>query len=183
MTQLEGRQTISEWLNGLIRNVPDFPEPGIQFKDITPVLAEPGAARKIAQALAKPYMDAKVDLVVGIESRGFLFVPHVAEILNAGILLIRKAGKLPGETLQIEYELEYGSAALEVHKDQIMSGQRVLIIDDVLATGGTAQSAAELICSGGAEVAGFAFLIELLSLGGRKHLSPAVHTEVLLAVS
>lgn len=159
-------QALREW----IRDIPDFPEPGILFRDITPLLQDPTALRDTVQALAAPWQDAELDYVAGIEARGFVFGPAVALALGVGFIAIRKAGKLPGKVASKEYALEYGTATIEVHSDAVQAGQRVLVLDDVLATGGTAAAACELLEGLGASVAGLSFLIELLALEGRQRL-------------
>ena len=153
-----------------IRDVPDFPEPGVVFKDITPLLADAGALRRAVEALAAPYEDSDVDQVIGIEARGFLFAAPVAVRLGAGCVPFRKPGKLPYETVEHTYELEYGTDTLAVHVDALDSGPRVLVVDDVLATGGTANAACELVEGLGGEVVGCVFLLEIAALGGRARL-------------
>ena len=155
-----------------IRNIPDFPKPGIQFKDITPVLSNPAAFDAAIEALAAPYKNSDIDLVVGIEARGFIFGTPVARLLDVGFVPIRKPGKLPWETRSVSYELEYGSDALEIHADAVAEGQRVLVVDDLLATGGTARAACDLLDGMGAEVVEVAVLIELGFLEGRARLAP-----------
>ncbi len=154
-------------LRSLIRDIPDFPEPGIGFKDITPLLADPVGFRSATDSLIDPFREAGVDLVVGVEARGFVFSAPVAHGLAAGLVPIRKPGKLPWTVDSISYELEYGGGTLEIHADAIAPGNRCLIVDDVLATGGTARAARELIERQGGVVVGFSFLIELGFLGGR----------------
>jgi adenine phosphoribosyltransferase len=154
----------------LIRDVPDFPKPGIVFKDITPLLLEPRAFRRAVERMAAPFQGLAVTRVVSIESRGFLFGAPVALALDAGLVPIRKPGKLPGERGRIEYALEYGTDVLEMHRDAMSASDRVLVVDDVLATGGTAAAAAALVRQLGATVAGFTFLIELEFLRGRARL-------------
>ena len=154
-----------------IHDVPDFPKKGIVFKDITPLLADPRAFGAAIDAMAEPYRGKGIRLVAGIESRGFLFASAIARRLDAGIVLIRKKGKLPRKTLSVTYELEYGTDTLEVHEGAAAPGTPLLLVDDVLATGGTAKGACELIEKLGAKVAGVSFLIELGFLGGRKKLS------------
>ncbi|RHW24325.1 adenine phosphoribosyltransferase [Nocardioides immobilis] len=160
-----------EALERLVRDVADFPEPGIVFKDITPLLADHVAFRTIVTALADAGRDADgrpvVDKVVGMEARGFILAAPVALALGVGFVPVRKAGKLPGETHAVAYALEYGEAVLEVHRDAIGVGERVLVIDDVLATGGTARATADLVAACGATVAAMAFLMELSFLPGR----------------
>ncbi len=155
----------------LIRDVPDFPQPGIVFKDITPVLADPAAFAEVIGALTEDIKRLKPDIVVGIESRGFIFGAPVAHELGVGFVPFRKAGKLPYETVSQEYLLEYGSATVEAHVDAIKPGQRVVIVDDVLATGGTAIAAGQLTEKLGGAVVGFVFFIELSFLKGREKLA------------
>ncbi len=157
-------------LRAAIRDVPDFPEPGVVFKDITPLLQDPELLRISCDLLAEPFRDREVDLVLGVESRGFIFGPPVALALRAGFQIARKPGKLPWDTIGESYELEYGKGQIEIHRDAIQSGQRVLLLDDVVATGGTAGAAARLVTRMGAQVVGCAFLIELDFLGGREKL-------------
>lgn len=157
-------------LRSTIRTIEDFPEEGISFKDITPLLAHAEALKESIEHMALHYRDARVDAVVGIESRGFMFGAPLAITLGAGFIPVRKPGKLPAETYRQDYTLEYGTAALEIHKDAIHPGERVLICDDVLATGGTLAATIELLNSVGAEIVGSAVLIELLALNGRAKL-------------
>jgi len=157
-------------LAALIRDVPDFPRPGIVFKDITPLLQDAEGLRLACELLAAPYLGSAVDLVVGIESRGFIFGTPVALALGAGFAIARKQGKLPSETLSTSYALEYGDASIEIHRDAVAPGQRVLVIDDVIATGGTAAATARLVRDLGGVVVGACFLIELAFLEGRKAL-------------
>jgi len=153
-----------------IRNVQDFPKPGIGFKDITTLLSDPDAWKEAVKALCEPYRDKKIDIVVGIEARGFILGGAVAMELNAGFVPVRKPGKLPSAVIREAYTLEYGSDAIEMHSDGIVPGQRVLLIDDLLATGGTAAAAAKLIEKAGGRLIGAAFLIELSFLSGREKL-------------
>jgi len=155
----------------LIRTVPDFPKPGIQFKDISPLLKDPDGVKQCLHAMM-PDPDTKVDIVVGIESRGFILGPLMAQSLNCGFVPIRKKGKLPHLTLEASYDLEYGSATIEIHRDAIQPGDRVLLHDDVLATGGTAAACGRLLESAGASVVGTSFLVEIKPLGGRERLTP-----------
>jgi adenine phosphoribosyltransferase len=155
---------------GLIRDIPDFPKPGIVFKDITPVLQHPEAFGQVIGAMADYARSKKPDVIVGIESRGFILGAPVALALDKGFVPVRKIGKLPHETVQCEYALEYGTAAVEMHKDAVSPGQRVIIIDDLLATGGTAAAAARLVEELGGQVVGMVFLIELGFLNGRSQL-------------
>ena len=154
-----------------IRNVPDFPKPGILFYDITTLLKNAEGLKATIERLAAPYQDAKIDAVVGIESRGFILGAAVAERIGAGFVPIRKPGKLPAKALKETYDLEYGKDALEIHEDAVQRGQRVLIVDDVLATGGTASAAAKMVRTLGGELHGLAFLIELLGLNGKARLA------------
>lgn len=154
----------------VIRDVPDFPKPGIMFKDITPLLLDPGRFRRALELMAAPFGGSKVQRVVSIESRGFLLGAPIALLLEAGLVPIRKPGKLPAARARVEYTLEYGTDALEMHRDAVGQGDRVLIVDDVLATGGTAEAAAKLVRAHGAQVVGFTFLIELDFLKGRERL-------------
>jgi adenine phosphoribosyltransferase len=153
-----------------VRDVQDFPIPGITFKDITTVLREPGAFRASVEHLYKRVADLDIDQVVGMESRGFIFAAPLAYRLNAGFVPVRKLGKLPAATLSVEYELEYGTNTLEIHRDAIEPGQRVLIVDDLLATGGTVSATLDLVESLGGEVVACAFFAELTFLGGRGRL-------------
>jgi adenine phosphoribosyltransferase len=153
-----------------IREVPDFPKPGILFKDITPLLLDPQAFRQAVELMTTPFRGARVTRVVSIESRGFLLGAPIALTLEAGLVPIRKPGKLPAARGRVEYALEYGTDALEMHQDAVSAGDRVLIVDDVLATGGTAEAAAKLVRTHGADVVGFTFLIELDFLKGRERL-------------
>jgi len=160
-----------EDLKRLIREVPDWPKPGILFYDITTLLKDPVGLRRAVDALANHYVGRKIDRVVGIEARGFIFAPMVAYRLNAGFVPVRKPKKLPAEVARATYNLEYGQDALEMHRDAISQGQEVLIIDDLLATGGTAVAVAGLVESLGGHVAGIGFLIELEFLKGREKLT------------
>jgi adenine phosphoribosyltransferase len=162
-----------EHLKAKIRHVPDFPKPGILFYDITTLLRDPIGLAEALDALTQPFRDQRIDLVVGIESRGFILGAAVADRLRIGFVPVRKPGKLPSRTIAQAYELEYGSDALEIHDDAIEPGQRVLIVDDLLATGGTAQAAADLVRKTGGELVGLAFLVELLFLNGRERLGDA----------
>lgn len=158
-------------LKRLIRDIPDFPKKGIVFRDITTLLKDGQALRLASDRLASRYKDHRVDLVVGIEARGFLFAPLVAYHLGAGVVPLRKPNKLPAQTVRVEYQLEYGVDALEAHADAIQPEQRVVIIDDVLATGGSASAACRLVEQLGGTIVGIAFLIELSFLNGRSRLS------------
>lgn len=158
-------------LRRAIRDVNNFPKPGIVFKDVTPVLLEAALFGEAVTLMADPYRDARINRVVSIESRGFLFGAPMALKLGAGLVPIRKPGKLPAKALKEIYDLEYGKDALEIHEDAVQKGQRVLIVDDVLATGGTAAAAAQLVKKLGGELHGLAFLIELLFLNGKSKLT------------
>ena len=163
-------------LPAFIRAIPDWPKPGILFRDITPLLANPQAFPAAVEALVAPYHDAGVAYVAAVEARGFIFGSAVAERLNAGFIPIRKKGKLPYETESVSYALEYGTDTVEVHRDAIPPGAKVLMVDDLLATGGTMRAACELIEKVGAEVVAIAFVIELTELKGRERLKPhSVH--------
>lgn len=157
-------------LSSLVRDIPDFPEPGVVFKDITPVLADPRAFAVLIDALTEPFVDAGVSKVAGIEARGFTLATPVAHRLDAGFIPLRKPGKLPYDTMREEYALEYGTDALEVHVDAVSQGEKVLLVDDVIATGGTAAAAIRLLRRIGAEVVGLTVFIELVFLGGSDHL-------------
>lgn len=154
-------------LREFIRNIPDFPQKGILFRDITPLLKNKEAFKFAIEEMCKPFKNEKIDIVVGIEARGLIIAAPIAFNIKAGFIPIRKPGKLPWKTKRREYELEYGMAILEVHEDAINKNDRVLIVDDVLATGGTAKATAELVEQLGGEVVGFDFLIELKDLNGR----------------
>jgi len=163
-----------------IRDVPDFPKAGILFKDITPLLGNAAALQNCIADMASPFKNAGIDIVVGMESRGFIFAPGVAGHLGCGFAPVRKPGKLPYKTEAISYELEYGSDTLEMHVDAVKAGQRVLVVDDLLATGGTAAATAKLIEKVGGIVAGYSFVIELDFLNGAKvlggtHINALIH--------
>ena len=157
-------------LRAKIREVPDFPKPGILFYDITTLLKDAGAFKESIDLLTAPFSDRRIDVVVGMESRGFIFSAPMAYQLQAGFVPVRKLGKLPAETISVEYALEYGTNTLEVHRDAIEKGQRVLVVDDLLATGGTVDGTIELVERLGGTVVGLAFLVELLFLKGREQL-------------
>jgi adenine phosphoribosyltransferase len=158
-------------LKARIRHVPDFPKAGILFYDITTLLRDPEGLRMAIDSIATPFIGRHIDLVVGIESRGFILGSAVADRLGAGFVPVRKLGKLPAATVRASYDLEYGSDSLEMHQDAIKPGQRVLVVDDLLATGGTAKATVDLVRQLGGEVEGVAFLIELLELNGRQRLA------------
>lgn len=157
-------------LRELVRDIRDWPRPGIVFRDITPLLAAPDAFALTVDELAAPYADEQIDKVIGVEARGFVFAAPVAYRRGAGFVPVRKVGKLPWEIEQEEYVLEYGADLLEIHRDAVEPGERVLIVDDVIATGGTAAATARLVERLGGEVVGFAFLLELVALAGRSQL-------------
>lgn len=166
-------------LTAYIRDIPDFPKPGILFKDITPLLGDPAALKAAVQALAEPYRDANLTAVAAVESRGFIFASAVAVELGCGFVPLRKPNKLPAETASATYELEYGIDTIEVHTDAIRPGDRVAIIDDLIATGGTAVAAVELVQRLGGHLVGCSFLIDLAFLGGASRLAAhPVHTVI-----
>jgi adenine phosphoribosyltransferase len=160
-----------EHLKKVIREIPDWPKKGILFYDVTTLLKEGSCFQEVVNELISPYRDKHIDVVVGIEARGFIFAPTVAYSLNAGFVPVRKPGKLPAPTYQVSYALEYGSDCLEIHQDAIRPGQRVLIVDDLIATGGTAKAVAELVERMGGTVVALAFMVELTFLNGRDKLS------------
>jgi adenine phosphoribosyltransferase len=162
----------SDQLKKLIREVPDFPKKGILFYDITTLLKDKTGFAQLIDLFSEHYIGKQIDLILGMEARGFIFGPALAYRLNAGFVPVRKPGKLPAATVKVEYDLEYGSNALEVHTDAVQKGQRVLIVDDLLATGGTAEATARLVKSLGGEIAGLAFVVELDFLNGRDKLKP-----------
>lgn len=166
-------------LRRLIRDVPDFPKPGIMFKDITPLLADAAGLALAVEFMAQPFRGRQVDLVVGAESRGFIFGTAVAKALSVGFVPIRKPGKLPSKVRRYDYTLEYGTDALEIHEDAIRSGQRVVVVDDLLATGGTLAACCNLVRGLTANLIGVAVLIELTALGGRHHISGCDVTSVI----
>jgi adenine phosphoribosyltransferase len=175
--RLAARSTLPEleplrYVRALIREVPDFPQPGILFRDITPLLADPKAFHIVLDAIAHRFVGERVDAVVGVESRGFIFGGALAARLNASFVPVRKPGKLPHRTDKVSYSLEYGEAELEMHRDSLKEGASVVVVDDLLATGGTAAAAGELVHRQGAFVLAYAFVIELSSLGGRDRLLP-----------
>lgn len=173
--------TITDRVKEAIRDIPDFPQPGIMFKDITPIMMDAELSNAILDHLTEMYTDKNIEAVAGIESRGFLFGYPLAMRLGVPFILIRKKGKLPYETIQLDYALEYGTASIEIHTDAVTEGQKVLIHDDLLATGGSAEAAAKLIQKAGAEVAGFNFLVELEFLNGATKLTPISNNIINLA--
>ncbi len=158
-------------LRELIRSIPDFPIPGILFRDITPLLRDREGLRGAVDLMAAPYAGERIDYIVAIEARGYILGAPLAYRLGAGFIPVRKPGKLPGETINVDYELEYGTNSLEVHSDALSEGQRVLVVDDLLATGGTAAATCSLLQKLGAHIVGLSFLIELEALGGRSKLT------------
>jgi adenine phosphoribosyltransferase len=171
---MTGLVDISTLLLSRIRDVPDHPEPGVTFKDITPLLADPAAFTAVTDALAELVVRHGATKIVGLEARGFILGAPVSIRAGLGFIPVRKAGKLPGATLGQAYDLEYGSAELEVHAEDLSAGDRVMVIDDVLATGGTAEASVQLVRRAGAEVAGVSVLMELGFLGGRARLEPVL---------
>lgn len=164
-------------LRAFVRDIPDYPSPGILFRDLTPLFGAPEALAEAVRALAEPFRDLGVEHVVGIESRGFVVGAPVALTLKAGFVPVRKVGKLPHETLAETYSLEYGTDTVEIHADAVAPGERVLLVDDLIATGGTAAASLNLLRKLGADVVGCAFLIELEALGGREMLGhPTLHS-------
>ncbi len=168
----------AETLREKIREIPDFPKPGILFYDITTLLKDPAAYRESIELMLEPYRGERIDVVVGMESRGFIFSSPMAYELGTGLVPVRKLGKLPADTLTVEYALEYGSNTLEIHRDAILPGQRVLIVDDLLATGGTVRGTIDLVERLKGEVVGLAFLVELEFLNGRERLEGRKVTSV-----
>ncbi|MEU5219714.1 adenine phosphoribosyltransferase [Streptomyces sp. NPDC020807] len=175
-------QDVTGLLLSRIRDVPDYPKPGVLFKDITPLLADPEAFTALTDELAELCVKHGATKIVGLEARGFILAAPVAVRAGLGFIPVRKAGKLPGATLRQAYELEYGTAEIEVHAEDLAAGDRVMVIDDVLATGGTAEASIELIRRAGAEVAGVAVLMELSFLPGRTRLEPALDGAALTAL-
>jgi len=163
-------------LKGYIRDIPDFPKKGIIFKDITPLLQDKAAFKNAIKTIVSRYKNTKIDAVVGMESRGFIFASAVAYGLNVGFVPVRKKGKLPYKTKRASYELEYGSDSIEIHTDAIKKGQKVLIVDDLIATGGTTSAVISLIESLGGEIVGIEFLIELLFLKGRERIKYPINS-------
>ncbi len=167
-------------LSDFIRDVPDFPKPGILFKDFTPLLADPRALAMAVEKMANPFRGRGIDLVIGAESRGFIFGTAIAQCLSAGFVPIRKPGKLPRSVHGVDYALEYGSDRLEIHSDALGPGQKVLLVDDLLATGGTMSACCELVGKCGADIAGIVVLIELPALGGRARLDRYAETHAVI---
>lgn len=169
---------MDNYLKKIIRDVPDFPKPGIIFKDITPILTDSDAFRKVIDAFVDRYSGKKIDAVAGVESRGFIFGAPLAYKLGTSCVLIRKKGKLPYETVEMNYDLEYGSATIEMHVDSVKPGDNVLLIDDLLATGGTAAASCELLKKQGANVIECAFVVELAFLNGRAKIDTDIYSLV-----
>jgi adenine phosphoribosyltransferase len=169
----------AEDLRAKIREIPDFPKPGILFYDITTLLKDAGAYREAIDLMLAPFRDKGIEAVVGMESRGFIFSGPIAYLLHAGLVPVRKLGKLPAETISVEYALEYGSNTLEIHRDAIRPGERVLIVDDLLATGGTVRGTIELVERLQGQILGLAFLVELQFLKGRERLAGYNTTSVI----
>jgi adenine phosphoribosyltransferase len=161
-----------KYVRSLVRDIPDFPQPGILFRDITPILADPRAFHITLDAVAERFIGQHVDAIVAVESRGFIFGGALAARLNASFVPVRKPGKLPAATDRVAYSLEYGKGELEMHCDALPSGARVVVVDDLLATGGTAAASGELVRKQGANLIAYAFVIELEGLGGRSRLTP-----------
>ncbi|MEL7834690.1 adenine phosphoribosyltransferase [Fodinibius sp. Rm-B-1B1-1] len=176
------KQQIIALLKKNIRNIPDFPKPGIQFKDITPLLQNPDTLELTSQVLARPFRKKNIDYVVGLESRGFLFGTNLAQDLHAGFIPIRKPGKLPAETVSATYALEYGEDTIEMHKDAFSKGDRILVHDDLIATGGSAKAATDLVQKLGGDVVGYSFIIALEALEGVNMLPDHIQKEVLLSL-
>ncbi|QDU72898.1 adenine phosphoribosyltransferase [Mucisphaera calidilacus] len=167
-------------LTDLIRDIPDFPKPGILFKDITPLLGSPAGLALAVEMMASPYRGQGIQKVCGAESRGFIFGTAIAQALSAGFVPIRKPGKLPAETKAISYDLEYGSDTLEIHADAVHPGEKILMVDDLLATGGTMKACCDLVSGIGAEIVGITVLIELLALKGREHIGGPIDIHAVL---
>ena len=164
--------TLEEQIRSAVTVVPDFPKQGVQYKDITTLFLDPAVCRNVLHSLSEQYRNQGIGAIIGLESRGFMFGFALSLELNVPFIMVRKKGKLPRETYEVSYDLEYGESVIEMHRDALRTGQRVLIHDDLLATGGTAEAAARLVEASGGEIAGFSFLIELSYLNGRKKLTP-----------
>jgi adenine phosphoribosyltransferase len=180
LTKIE--QALRQVLSEQIRSVPDFPKPGIVYKDITPLLNDKYLLEQTSRMLSTPFRGQKIDYVAGLESRGFLFGTNLAQDLHAGFIPVRKANKLPAETVSVEYELEYGRDSLEIHKDSLQPGDNVLIHDDLIATGGTARAASELIKKLGGNIVGYSFVMEIEQLNGREILEENTPIHAILTV-
>lgn len=175
-------ESIKEYLLDNIRTIPDFPKPGIQFKDITTLLSDKKSLQLTTFLLTEAWLDKSIDIVVGLESRGFLFGTNIAHNLNAGFVPVRKPGKLPFKTIEQTYELEYGTDMLEIHSDAIPEGSNVLIHDDLIATGGSAEAATKLVERLGGQVVGYSFIMELSFLDGRKKLSEKAPVDTIIII-
>ncbi|MFH5834398.1 adenine phosphoribosyltransferase [Halalkalibaculum sp. DA384] len=175
-------RSILQLLESEIRNIPDFPRPGIAFKDITPLLKNPDTLELTSRMLARPFRHSQVDYVIGIESRGFLFGTNLAQDLHAGFIPVRKPGKLPADTVSETYALEYGEDQVEMHADAFKNGDKVIIHDDLIATGGSARAATQLVEKLGGDVIGYSFIIELQALRGREQLPSDTPCEVLISL-
>lgn len=169
---MSAERPILKRLEALIREIPDFPKPGVRFKDITPLLADPAGLALSVELMANPFRRSGIDLVVGAESRGFIFGTAVAQALNCGFIPVRKPGKLPSDRRSMTYQLEYGMDSLEIHADAVAGHHRVLMVDDLLATGGTMRACCDLVRDLGAHILGVSVLIELTFLNGRDRLAP-----------
>jgi len=167
-----------EKIKNKIRTIPNFPKPGIQFRDITTLLSDHSAFKLVLDSFAEYYKEKEIDYVAGVESRGFIIGAPLSLRLKKGFIPIRKVGKLPGKTHKVEYNLEYGSDSLEVHKDSFNTGSKILIVDDLLATGGTMQASTKLIEKAGGIIEGYAFVIELIDLNGRRNLNNPIFSLV-----
>jgi adenine phosphoribosyltransferase len=176
------KQKIIALLKENIRNIPDFPKPGIQFKDITPLLQNSNTLELTSQVLARPFRHRDIDYVVGLESRGFLFGTNLAQDLHAGFIPIRKPGKLPADTISATYALEYGEDTIEMHDDAFSEGDRILIHDDLIATGGSAKAATRLVEELGGDVVGYSFIIELKALQGCDQLPDEIPKDILISL-
>lgn len=176
------QKAIVEFLHSTIRTIPDFPKAGIQYKDITPLLKNPAALRLTTEMLVQPFFSENVDVIVGLESRGFLFGVSMAADLHAGFVPVRKPNKLPSDKIFAEYELEYGNDKVEMHSDAIKPGERVVIHDDLIATGGTAAAATELVEKLGGVVVGYSFIIELGFLDGKSNLAQGIPVHSLIVL-
>ena len=176
------KKSITNYLKETIRTIPDFPKEGIQFKDITTLLKDPDALQLTSELLKRPFLNINIDAVVGLESRGFLFGPRLAQDLNAGFVPIRKPGKLPATKVSKTYELEYGGDTLEMHTDAISKGDKIIIHDDLIATGGSAQAATDMITELGGNVVGYSFIIALKDLEGIQQLHSGTTVDVLINI-
>ena len=176
------KQAMRDFVYHQLRCIPDFPAPGVDYKDIMPLLQDPQALKYTSYLLAAPFYEKPVDKVIGIESRGFFWGPSIAQDLNAGFAAVRKADKLPWHTISASYQLEYGYDTVEIHQDAVEPHERVLIHDDLLATGGSVSAATNLVNRLGGQVCGYSFIIELTDLQGRQNLDPSVPIETILSL-